>query len=80
MTLKEIVVELDRLKDYTNDTGRGMIHGIQAALKPSVMPPIVEKPVIVPAVAEGDRREEPRDPSEHEQHVAEDLGLTPRPK
>lgn len=84
MTPEQIINELELLKDYTNDHGKGVLGRVQQELRahfampPAVIEKVVEKKVEVPVAAPGDRRGEPRDPAEHEQHVAEKLGLAPK--
>lgn len=91
MTPEEILNELEGLKDCVNDARKLTLERIKQELVPYFGKPkevvvekekIVEKPVTVEkivektVVAEGDRRSDPRDPFEHEQHVAEEAGLT----
>lgn len=80
MTIPEIITELERLKDYTNDEGKRGLSKIQDELNSYAAPlpavPVVEasKPV-VPVPVSTDRRSEDRDPGESDQRTAEKLKL-----
>lgn len=89
MTRDEMIHALEGLKDSFNDHRRETLTKVQAGIaamptekiveveKPVEVIVEVEKPVerevVVPVV--GDRREEPRDPFESDQHRAETLKL-----
>lgn len=81
MTPEEIITELERFKDRVNQDGKAMLDRLKDALMPYLNAPekIVEKVIEKTVLAEGDRRGEPRDPAEHDQHVAEELGYVPKP-
>lgn len=83
MTPTEIMDELERFKDRVNADGKATLDRLKDALKPHLEQPqiiekevVVEKPITVEVLALGDRRTEPRDPNEKDQHTAEKLGLT----
>lgn len=95
MTPEEIIQELERFKDRVNAEGKATLDRLKDELKPYLEPKppeqiivekpvekIIEKEILVekPVVAEGDRRTEPRDPAEHDQHVAEALGYVKKPR
>ena len=80
MTKDELIVEcvneLTKLRDHvTNHPDRvSAIDRILAQAQALEMPEIQEKPTGFFHKLMGDRRGEERDPGEHEQHVAEEMG------
>lgn len=75
--LVECLAELTKLKDHVANHPERVdaINRLLAKAKAIEMPDEPVKPTGVLHKLFGDRRNEERDPGEHEQHVAEQLGL-----
>lgn len=76
-TLVECLGEFERLKDHVANHPERVdaINRLLAKAKAIEMPDEPTKPTGVLHKLFGDRRNEERDPGEHEQRVAEELGL-----
>lgn len=79
--MEDLIQEFETLQDFLNENGKGILARAITRLRTHRCEDLVRQDVVPAAeVVIRERRSEERDPMESEQHLAEHLGLTAKPR